>query len=467
MPATRSAAIYARISSDQEGAGLGVASQLTDCRRLAESLDWQVGEEYVDNDLSAHSGKVRPAYRRMLADLADGIRDAVVVYHVDRLHRRPIELEQFLEVVTAAGVRHVRFVAGGDVDLANGDGLMVLRMLQAVAANESATKSRRIRRKLDEVAASGRPHGGSNRPYGYDHDRVTIRPAEAEVVRSLVLRYLAGESLRSLAKWLDDNEIRTVTGGPWRTPTLRAMLMSGRIAGLRRHRGQIAGHAAWPAIITPRAARQGSGPLRRGRPHRSAPPRRYLLTGLLRCGRCDNKLFSSRRQTSRRYLCKSGPDHGGCGRLTVVASPIEELIADAVLHRLDTAELADALAGRAAADEHAAALSEELSKDREQLDELAGLFAERAISSGEWLTARKPIEERIHHAERQLARASGSDALDGLVGNGTALRQQWAGLNLTRQHAIVAAILDHAVIAPGIQGARSLDPARVIPIWRL
>jgi hypothetical protein len=37
----------------------------------------------------------------------------VLIYHVYRLTRRPIELEQFLDVLTAAKVCHVRFVAGG------------------------------------------------------------------------------------------------------------------------------------------------------------------------------------------------------------------------------------------------------------------------------------------------------------------------------------------------------------------
>ena len=78
--------------------------------------------------------KARPACRRILADLADGARDGLVAYHVDRLTRRPLELEQFLEVTTAAKLRHVRFVAGGDLDVANGDGSMVVRILAAVAA---------------------------------------------------------------------------------------------------------------------------------------------------------------------------------------------------------------------------------------------------------------------------------------------------------------------------------------------
>ena len=72
--------------------------------------------EYVDNDLSAYTGKHRPEYERMLADLADGLVDAVLVYNIDRLTRRPAELEQFHEAVDRAGVRHVRFVTG-DTDI--------------------------------------------------------------------------------------------------------------------------------------------------------------------------------------------------------------------------------------------------------------------------------------------------------------------------------------------------------------
>jgi site-specific DNA recombinase len=250
MNPVKAAAIYARISSDQDGTALGVARQVQDCAALAKSLGWVVAEEYVDNDLSAFSGKRRPSYERMLADLRDRTRDAVLVYHADRLTRRPVELEQFLAVVTEAGVGHVRFASGADVDIANGDGLMVLRLLAAVAANESASKSRRVRRKLDENAALGRPHGGSRRPFGYEPDKVTVRADEAEIVRALVARYLAGESLRSVTAWLEAEGVSTVSGKPWSTTTVRAILASGRIAGLRDHHGRSIGLAVWKPIIS-------------------------------------------------------------------------------------------------------------------------------------------------------------------------------------------------------------------------
>ena len=56
------AAIYARISRDRVGAGLGVDRQEEDCRALCERNDWPVVETFRDNDVSAYSGKPRPGY---------------------------------------------------------------------------------------------------------------------------------------------------------------------------------------------------------------------------------------------------------------------------------------------------------------------------------------------------------------------------------------------------------------------
>src|SRR3990170_3046146 len=98
------AAIYARISSDRDGNQLGVRRQVEDCERLAARQGWEVAERYVDDDVSAYNGRVRPAYRRLLDDLRGGFLDAVVVWHVDRLHRKPKELEEFFDLCEAAGL---------------------------------------------------------------------------------------------------------------------------------------------------------------------------------------------------------------------------------------------------------------------------------------------------------------------------------------------------------------------------
>ena len=106
---------------------------------------------------------------------------------------------------------------------------------------------------------------------------------------------------------------------------------------MREHHHEVIGPAKWKGIISPadrdRVLARMSELAVTGR----RSPRRYLLSGLLRCGHCGGKLFSAAREDRRRYVCKGGADHGGgCGRLTVVAEPVEQLIAEAVLQRLDS-----------------------------------------------------------------------------------------------------------------------------------
>ena len=191
-PHEHSAAIYAHISADVEGKSLGVQRQLEDCRELAADRGWPVGAEYVDNDVSAFSGKPRREYAKMLADLGSGARDAVVVYNLDRFHRRPVELEEFVALCERAEVSQVATVTA-DIDLGNDDGLFMARIFAAFAAKESGRQSQRVRRKLWQNAEQGLPHG-SVRPFGYEDDKITLRESEAVVVREMVDRYLAGQS---------------------------------------------------------------------------------------------------------------------------------------------------------------------------------------------------------------------------------------------------------------------------------
>src|SRR5215469_8165872 len=111
MDKVKAAGIYARISLDDDGQGAGVKRQLTDCRKAAKEQGWPIVDEYVDNDVSAYSGKRRPAFERMLADLAAGTIDGVVTYHTDRLARSLRDSERFLDTVTATNAS-VRFVVG-------------------------------------------------------------------------------------------------------------------------------------------------------------------------------------------------------------------------------------------------------------------------------------------------------------------------------------------------------------------
>jgi hypothetical protein len=115
-------------------------------------------------------------------------------------------------------------------------------------------------------------------------------------------RYLPGESLRSLCTWLTDQGIATVTGSPWRSPTLRGLLRSGRIAGLREHLGEVVGPGRWAAIIAPADRNRVLARMAERALSGRRTPRRHVVSGLLRCGRCGGNLFASPRENSCRYV---------------------------------------------------------------------------------------------------------------------------------------------------------------------
>ena len=287
----KAAAIYARISSDPDDTRLGVERQLADCRALAARKGWAVAQEYVDNDISASGAQRRPQYRQMLEDIKTGALDAVIVWAEDRLHRHPKELEEFFEIIDAAGIKDLATVSG-DTDLSTDDGKLKARILGAVAANESAKLTRRIRRKHEELAQRGKLSGGGTRPYGFEDDRLTIRPDEAHIIKELATRVLSGDSLRSMCRDLDERAVLTVTGVSWTPHVLRRMLMSGRISGQREHLGEIVGPAEWPAIIAPADTARLRSVLGDPRRRTNRSPRRYLLAGMLRCSLCGATLVA-------------------------------------------------------------------------------------------------------------------------------------------------------------------------------
>ena len=457
-------AIYARISSDRGADTLGINRQVSDCEALAEQRGWTIAARYLDDDKSAWSGRKRPEYQRMLTDIRDGLIDGVLVYNLDRLHRQPAELERFFSICDQAGLKSLGSVSG-DVDLATDDGRFHARILGAVARKESDDKSRRIRRKAIELAERGKLSGGGHRPFGYEPDRMRVRAAEAEVVSECARRFLAGESINSITKDLNERGIASSTGKAWSTQVFRRMLASARISGRREHRGEVVADAEWDAIITPAQSDRIRAVLADPSRRTNRTARRYLLSGLLRCGRCSAALVARPRDDgTRRYVCARKPGGSECGRLTVVADALEHHVAEAVLYRLDTPALIH-MAEQVAADTDSDAATE-VQVAETHSEELARAYAEKKITMAEWLTARKPIAEELERAQARLARDTQTDVIGAHIGAGAQLRASWSQLPLSRQKAIVAAVIDHLVVKPARRGPNRFDPNRVQPVWR-
>jgi site-specific DNA recombinase len=289
------AAIYARISRDKEGAGLGVERQEADCRALAERLGWEVVAVYVDNDMSASSGKPRPQYQAMLDAVRAGQVRAVLAWHPDRLHRRMVELETFIHLLDSRGVE-VRTVTAGDLDLSSATGRMNARIIGAVAQKEAEQTRDRVKRAKDQMAIDGKFRGGM-RPYGYEADGVTVREDEAAVIRTTTTAVLAGRSLAAVARDMNEANLTTSTGKAWTYARLRDVLVRPRNAGLlgqgRHDRGEavIVGAAVWPAIVDEDTWRAVYTLLNdAARRKQDGNGTRWLGSGIYVCGLCGSPM---------------------------------------------------------------------------------------------------------------------------------------------------------------------------------
>jgi len=424
-----------------------------------------VDEVYVDDDISAWSGKPRPQFERMLEDLRSRRIGAVLAWHIDRLTRHPRELEAFIDLCDELRVE--LGCVTGEVDLSSHIGRLTARMLGGLARYESDHKSERIRRKHEEIAVNGRVSGGGSRPYGYEADKVTVRASEAVIVRECAKRLLAGEPVRSIVRDLNERGVTSASGGAWSPQSLRRMLASPRISGQRVHNGEIVAKAVWPAIISEADGAKIRSLLANPERRTNKSGRRYLLGGLLVCSHCGERLVARPRDTGkRRYACAKGHGFSGCGKTYINADEVEAFVAEAVLIRLDSAALQRTLERRQRKAPDAQRWLAEMEQAQEQLVELATAYGNRELTMDELRAARKPIEERLTNARKQLGKVSRSSVLDQYVGKGEGLRAEWDSLDLNQQHAIVAAVLDSVVVGPGRRGYNRFDESRLTPRWR-
>ncbi|GAB2734783.1 recombinase family protein [Sinomonas soli] len=339
---SRTAAIYVRISDDKAGESLGIQRQEEDCQKLAAQLGYTEIRVFSDNDVSAFSGRRRPAYEDMLSQLADGQICAVISWHGDRLHRSPLELEAYIDVVERNNIE-THLVTGGRVDLSTPTGRMIARTVGNMARYESEHKAERIERAHRQAAEQGRWRGGT-RPFGYAADAITLDPVECELVRDAYRAVLDGTSLGEICRLWNGAGIRTTTGRAWGIQSLKQLLLRERNIGQSLYRGIAVATGVWDRLVDEATFRQVRLILtdpsrRRSQDNRS----RWLLAGVAQCGVCEldglavtvrSATATSRGRSWTIYRCRGGQHLGR--RADAVDALVEEAVL-AYLERPDTA----------------------------------------------------------------------------------------------------------------------------------
>src|SRR5690242_4096968 len=224
MPGTpMRAGIYARLSDDREKDELGVQRQLRLGRALVKQRGGTVVLERFDDDISALHAKPRDGYDAIMAAAEAGEIDTIVLFQSSRLWRNRRQRAESIERLGKAKVSLVA-VKGPDLDLATAYGRGLAGLMGEYDTMESEVKSERILAKVQELADQGKIANGGPRPFGYRRVfagegsrrkiiRDEVDEVEAEVIRNCAKRVLAGESLSSIIRDLNQGGIKTTTVG--------------------------------------------------------------------------------------------------------------------------------------------------------------------------------------------------------------------------------------------------------------
>ncbi|MFF0902720.1 UNVERIFIED_CONTAM: recombinase family protein [Kocuria sp. CPCC 205316] len=411
------AVIYARISQDRTGAHLGVSRQLSECEDLARGRGVEVIDRLTDNDISAYSGKRRPGYEELLKRVLDGSVDEVLVWHTDRLHRSPKELEEYIDACSVHGVQ-TQTVKAGELDLATSTGRLIARQLGSLARYESEHKGERVKAKRRQAALAGVWQGGA-RPFGWQivketdehgsvHNLPVIDETEAELVRWAFRAVLEGKPISAIVAHFQRSGVPSARGNGWRHSTVRSLMGKTRNCGIESLHGEELGPSQFPALVdegTFRAVQRIlKDPKRRSQDDNRV---KHLLGGIAKCHCGMPMVVGGTGKGTRQYVCESYRYPATRRKdISHVSRRLDELDAHVVerwpLVIYGRSGAALRLHGPANADD-LEKLQHELNILRAQQDDLLGMWDRKVITSKQFETQNVRFSGRVGELESRLA----------------------------------------------------------------
>lgn len=323
-----------------------------------------LAERYDDGGYSGGNTD-RPALLRLMADIAAGKVDCVVVYKIDRLSRSLLDFARMMTVFEKHAVTLVAVTQS--FNTANSMGRLVLNVLLSFAQFERELISERTRDKIAATRRKGKWTGG--RPVlGYDLDRSTqklhVNEQEANQVRAIFAMYLERESLIGTLRAIEEKGWRmkgwtskrgTPTGGQkFDKASLFRLLTNVTYAGQVRYKKEvhpgehvrIVDPVTWKRVqhLLVKNGRSGGGPTKNAY--------QAMLRGILRCGPCGCAMVHSITRKGakvyRYYCCSQAQKRGrqACSSRPAPAGELERLVLEQVKLKVNEPEMLAAIQGK-------------------------------------------------------------------------------------------------------------------------
>jgi site-specific DNA recombinase len=317
------AAVYLRVSSENQAEKRTIANQAHDLPAIARRQGWKLAGDYTDEARSAKAGMLehRTGFARLVADMQKRPRpfDIVVVADLDRL-TRSIDIQergQILGAFQKTGVLIYDAMKGQLLDLATSTGDLMAVLGTWFAAEDNRKRSERTRSGQRRAAREGRKPMGRT-PFGLAWDRAagwSVDPVLGPVVEEIFRRVTGGESLVQIARDLHargvpTNAVLAGKQGRWRACRVWAIV---RNPGLYADGEWVAIKSEGSVVKVPTIVTRGQADAAdralasHGRRNKSRQRQDYLCQGILRCGLCGANVAATyvkpQKKIHRYYQC--------------------------------------------------------------------------------------------------------------------------------------------------------------------
>ena len=218
-------AAYCRVSTEKEAQIDSLEKQIEFFNEFTKKNGYELYKLYADEGISGKQIKHRKQFQQMMIDAKAKKFDKVVVKDVSRFARNTVDLLQSVRELKSYNVQ-VDFLNNGEV--MEGGSEFILTILGAMAQQESANMSKRVKFGKDITAQKGRV---PNLVFGYDkipNERYTLKinEEEAKIVKEIFENYVyKGIGTTKIAWDLNDRGIRTKkTKSKWVQTSIVRML---------------------------------------------------------------------------------------------------------------------------------------------------------------------------------------------------------------------------------------------------
>ncbi len=468
--------IYIRVSAvmgraDERFLSPDIQREAIDRMRL-RGLASRVVDEWRDIDVSTARVKAanRPGLQAALTAAREGRIDRLWFLTLDRFDRDTAALKTFDEVA-ASGVQ--LWAESGRVDVETPEGYLSTTMQLAIARYQRDRIGKSWKQTHEHRIAQGLPHSGKPK-WGYVYDPARRMfdpdPVTGPVLADLYRRYVAGETVYAMVRWLNAAGHTTTSGGPWSDRSLRRVMDAGFAAGFVPYQGRLHPGVHEPLIDAVMWEQFNAARVRR-RVTSNTERSPYLLSGLVRCV-CGSSMnagqFGAARQP--KYRCKAAHEQNRHPGGYIMAAFVErevvtwlgEVAAD-VDQASDRAIAAAAKVNRRREDAKAlgreiAALDEQLVRLTRQL--ASGVVPEKAFVAARdgILTDREALEGRRDAAQRDAVEAGSTRPQE----DAAALLRDWVLLSVPARREALRRLIRHVIVTPG----RPRGTVDVVPAWR-